>query len=220
MPRPYNVEEEHFDGDDDDVSESADDGDDAFAAGVHLDVEEEELAAAAQGGPKKGRRAPINNEAALLLKLQQMGEPTPDDSDAAWLETLTVTAPEPLELDDAEDDTKRELAFHKLALASVRSAQERLRRLGVAYTRPDDYLAEMLKPDAHMVKVKRRLVQQQEAIVQADERRKQRDRKKFGKQQQTEKLQARVREKKADIARVTQQRKAGGRKQQYVVDGC
>ena len=42
MPRPYNVEEEHFDGDDDDVSESADDGDDAFAAGVHLDVEEEE----------------------------------------------------------------------------------------------------------------------------------------------------------------------------------
>ena len=56
MPRPYNVEEEHFDGDDDDVSESADDGDDAFAEGVHLDVEEEELAAAAQGGPKKGRR--------------------------------------------------------------------------------------------------------------------------------------------------------------------
>ena len=74
-------------------------------------VEEEALARAMPSGRKRGQAA-IYNEAALLLKLEQMtGGVDTDTDDKAWLETLAVTAPEPLEVDDAEDDIKRELAL-------------------------------------------------------------------------------------------------------------
>ena len=75
------------------------------------DAEEEALALAMPSGRKRGQAA-IYNEAALLLKLEQMtGGVDTDTDDKAWLETLAVTAPEPLEVDDAEDDIKRELAL-------------------------------------------------------------------------------------------------------------
>ena len=53
----------------------------------------------------------IANEAALLFKLQELTGGVDVDSDEAWLETLTVTAPDPLVVEDVEDDLKRELAL-------------------------------------------------------------------------------------------------------------
>lgn len=80
-------------------------------AGDDAEAEEEALALAMPSGRKRGQAA-IYNEAALLMKLEQMtGGVDTDTDDKAWLETLAVTAPEPLGVDDAEDDIKRELAL-------------------------------------------------------------------------------------------------------------
>lgn len=149
---------------------------------MDAELEEDELALALPTERKRGR-AGTYNEAALLLKLEQLtGGVDTDTDDTAWLETLTVTAPEPLGVEDAEDDLQRELAFYNQALSAVKSAQTRLTKLGVPYLRPDDYFAEMLKSDAHMSKVKARLIRQQEGIFHAEQRRKQQHNKKFGKQ--------------------------------------
>ena len=113
------------------------------------DVDEAELLAL-QGGKRKKEYV---NEAALELKLKQLTENANPDPDKAWLETLAVTSTERLELDDAEDDLKRELAFYNQALSAVKMAQTRLEKLGVPHVRPDDYFAEMVKSDKHMLKV-------------------------------------------------------------------
>ncbi|KAL1507076.1 hypothetical protein AB1Y20_007937 [Prymnesium parvum] len=158
--------------------------------------------------PPGARAKELVNEAALQLKLQELRSTAPADADAAWLESLAVTASAPLPLDDAEDDLKRELAFYNQALAAVKEAQQRFVRLGVPHVRPDDYFAEMVKSDNHMIKVKRRMVNQQQEIVEQEARRKQKANKKFGKQVQRETLTARAQQKKREIAEVSKLRKA------------
>ena len=161
-------------------------------------------------------RASSSNEAALLLKLEQLtGGIDPEKSDETWVESLVVTAPEPLQLDDPDDDLKRELAFYNQALSAVRVAQERLDRLGIPHVRPDDYFAEMVKTDKHMNKVKMRMLREQTDIAAAEERRKQSANKKFGKQVQHEVLQARQQEKRRNMVEVKElrkKRKGAGRK--------
>ena len=153
-------------------------------------------------------RASSSNEAALLLKLEQLtGGVDPEKSDETWVESLVVTAPEPLQLDDPDDDLKRELAFYNQALSAVRVAQERLDRLGIPHVRPDDYFAEMVKTDKHMSKVKMRMLREQTDIAAAEERRKQSANKKFGKQVQHEVLQARQQEKRRNMVEVKELRK-------------
>ncbi|EOD04468.1 hypothetical protein EMIHUDRAFT_45214, partial [Emiliania huxleyi CCMP1516] len=127
--------------------------------------------------------------------------------DAAWLDCLVVTAPEPLGVEDAEDDLKRELAFYNQALGAVKVAQARMDRLGVPYRRPDDYFAEMSKSDKHMERVKRKIIGEQQAIAGAEQRRKQRTAKKFGKAVQVAKTQERAQQRKREIASVTSARK-------------
>jgi hypothetical protein len=54
----------------------------------------------------------VSNEAALLLKLNELtGGIDPESTDEAWIESLVVTSDEPLRIDDADDDLKRELAL-------------------------------------------------------------------------------------------------------------
>ena len=128
-------------------------------------------ARAGAGGGAAAGRSDTCNEAAILRKLEQLrGGVDTESDDAAWLETLDITASEPVELDDAEEG-QRELAFYTQALAAVKSAQARLTKMDVPFARPDDYFAEMLKTDQHMAKVKLRLIKQQEAVFNAEQRR-------------------------------------------------
>lgn len=152
--------------------------------------------------------ASTNNEAALLLKLQELtGGVDAEASDDTWLESLVVTSAEPLACENPDDDLKRELAFYNQALAAVRVAQGRFERMGVPHARPDDYFAEMLKSDRHMTKVKQRMIQEQTEMQAAEERRKQRANKKFGKQVQREVLTARAQKRKREINEVSNLRK-------------
>ena len=109
---------------------------------------------------------PATNDAALLLKLEELtGGVDIEEADDTWVESLVVTSAEPLQIDDPDDDLKRELAFYNQALGAVRIAQQRFDRLGVPHVRPDDYFAEMVKSDNHMSKVKRRMLQEQVAYA-------------------------------------------------------
>eukprot|EP00316_Scyphosphaera_apsteinii_P001590 CAMPEP_0119328118 /NCGR_PEP_ID=MMETSP1333-20130426/72499_1 /TAXON_ID=418940 /ORGANISM="Scyphosphaera apsteinii, Strain RCC1455" /LENGTH=310 /DNA_ID=CAMNT_0007336885 /DNA_START=13 /DNA_END=945 /DNA_ORIENTATION=+ len=169
------------------------------------DAEEHEQVAASRSNDRQ--RPTVSNQAALALKLIELtGGVDAEISDDAWLETLAITATKPLEIEDPEDDLKRELAFYHQALGAVHAAQMKMDRLGVPYRRPDDYFAEMVKSDKHMTKVKKRMITEQQAILTSEERRKQRTAKKFGKQVQTAKLQERAQQRKAAAGQVQNKR--------------
>ena len=64
------------------------------------------------------------------------------------------------------------------------------------FTRPADYFAEMVKSDAHMERIRQRLLDESAGMKRAEEKRKEREGKKFGKQVQLEKQKERERGKK------------------------
>ncbi|KAI0729590.1 eukaryotic rRNA processing [Fomitopsis betulina] len=116
-------------------------------------------------------------------------------SSLPWTETLAVTYSETIEA-DVDDDLKRELAFYKQALHGAQLAKSLATKHGLAFTRPPDYFAEMVKSDAHMERIRQRLLDESATIKRSEDKRKEREGKKFGKQVQMEKLQERERSKK------------------------
>jgi hypothetical protein len=64
------------------------------------------------------------------------------------------------------------------------------------FTRPDDFFAEMVKTDAHMERIRQRLLDESACIAKSEERRREREGKKIGKQVQLEKIKERERSKK------------------------
>ncbi|PCH39842.1 eukaryotic rRNA processing [Wolfiporia cocos MD-104 SS10] len=117
------------------------------------------------------------------------------DPSLSWTETLVVSYPETIDV-DVDDDLNRELAFYKQALHSAQAAKSLAAKHNFPFTRPSDYFAEMVKSDAHMERIRQRLLDESAAIKRSEEKRKEREGKKFGKQVQMEKLQERQRGKK------------------------
>lgn len=72
----------------------------------------------------------------------------------------------------------------------------------MAFTRPNDYFAEMVKADEHMGRIKAKLVEEAAGKKASAEARKQRDLKKFGKQVQVAKLQEREKEKRSTLEKI------------------
>lgn len=103
---------------------------------------------------------------------------------------------------DVSDDLQRELAFYTQCLEAAREGRSRLIAEGVPFSRPKDYFAEMVKEDAHMEKVKAKLVEEASAKKAAAEARKLRDLKKFGKQVQVAKLQERQKAKRETLDKI------------------
>ena len=62
----------------------------------------------------------------------------------------------PIAEDEVHNDFKRELLFYRQAQAAVMEALPRLKSMGIATRRPDDYFAQMAKSDQHMQKVSHR----------------------------------------------------------------
>jgi rRNA-processing protein EBP2 len=69
-----------------------------------------------------------------------------------WVETLSLVSPRP-DVPDVNDDLSRELAFYQQALHTVMEGRERVKTTGQLFTRPNDFFAEMVKSDGHMLKV-------------------------------------------------------------------
>jgi rRNA-processing protein EBP2 len=182
------------DAEDDDEEDEEDEDEDDIALSDLDSVASED-----KGDIIPHQRLTINNTAALTAALTRIQLPY---SKLAFSEYQAVTTDEPVEIADVEDDLNRELAFYKQCLSGVKDARKKLKKEGVAFSRPADYFAEMVKSDEHMGKIKQKLIDAAAGKKAAAEARKQRDLKKFGKQVQVAKLQERAKEKKDTIEKI------------------
>lgn len=135
--------------------------------------------------------------------------------DTSFFDTQSLTYPDSLDIPDASDDLAREvqlqalltLVMHYLLLTPVNSykqslwaANEGRKRFEAAnkpFARPNDFYAEMVKTDAHMERIRQRLLDERASLEASEKAKAQRQLKKFGKQVQVAKQQEREKAKKA-----------------------
>lgn len=132
-------------------------------------------------------------QSVLIAKAKEMALDNIAGHKLPWIETLTITSSNPIELpaDKINDDLTRELAFYQQALAAGQEAKKRIIQAKVPFNRPSDFFAEMIKSDQHMLRIKKHLVEEAQAIKSAEEAKKMREMRKFGKKVQIEKIQER-----------------------------
>ncbi|KAL6900241.1 eukaryotic rRNA processing [Trichoderma evansii] len=147
-------------------------------------------------------RLTINNTTALLAALERISIPTDKSAPFASHQSIVSATETSESIPDVSDDLQRELAFYSQCLEAVRLGRSRLISEGVPFSRPKDYFAEMVKEDAHMEKIKTKLVEEASAKKAAAEARKLRDLKKFGKQVQVSKLQERQKAKRETLDKI------------------
>ncbi|KAL1729665.1 eukaryotic rRNA processing protein EBP2-domain-containing protein [Schizophyllum commune] len=139
------------------------------------------------------RKLEIDNTVAL----ERIRDTIQLDPSLPWTETLVLSYPNTIDVDvDVEDDLNRELAFYKQALHGANAARALAAKHNFPFTRPADYFAEMVKSDAHMERIRQRLLDEKAAIKKSEDKRREREGKKFGKQVQIEKLKEREQSKK------------------------
>lgn len=114
-----------------------------------------------------------------------------------------------MELENVHDDLKREVAFYNTAVSAVKWGKEQLKEQQIGYKRPVDYFAEMLKTDAHMAKVKDKLIYEQKKISAVEDRKQSVAHKRVAKKVQAEKITARQAQKKDTLKAVQQWKKRG-----------
>lgn len=144
----------------------------------------------------------VYNKDGLLDKLADITWPENVD----WLHKLTLDIDQEQKV-DVNDDLTRELAFYTQALEGAREAFGKFQSMGLPFLRPSDYYAEMVKSDAHMVKVKGRLLSEKRRTEESEERRKARESKKLSKEVQAQKQRERAKQKKEEIESVKNWRK-------------
>uniref|UniRef100_A0A7S0SLK1 rRNA-processing protein EBP2 n=1 Tax=Mantoniella antarctica TaxID=81844 RepID=A0A7S0SLK1_9CHLO len=195
---------------DDDYDSEEDDGEMMEGEGFGVDDDDEELEAemAALESSRQGNRRPekvyINNKAGLEASILDFAW----THKAKWIDHMAVAGEEGVESPaDINDDLTRETYFYEQALASANVAIKRLKDLGIAVKRPEDFYAEMVKSDEHMKRVRAELIFEQTSQETREERRKAREQKRYGKQVQAEKIKERTLQKKESIKSIEKWRK-------------
>lgn len=145
------------------------------------------------------QRLTINNTAALTKAYNSIALPI---AKLPFSEHQTIISEEPISIPNVDDDLDRELAFHKQCLIAAKEGRFRLKKEGIAFSRPADFFAEMVKSDEHMGSVKKRMTDEAANRKAAAEARKQRDLRKFGKQVQVAKLQDRDKAKRETLEKI------------------
>lgn len=104
-----------------------------------------------------------------------------ETTDLPFVQTLEVSEfelPETNELDDME----REMNFYNHALMAAKSGRNNLESLGLPVKRPNDYFCEQVKSDAHMSRIKDRLLLEEKRIEAFEQRKNREQNRKFNKQ--------------------------------------
>lgn len=147
-------------------------------------------------------RLTINNTSALLAALDRISIPKDQRTTFASHQSISSSVKTAESIPDVSDDLQRELAFYSQCLEAAKAGRAKLLAEGVPFSRPKDYFAEMIKEDAHMEKVKAKLIEEASAKKASAEARKLRDLKKFGKQVQVAKLQERQKAKRETLEKI------------------
>ncbi|KAI4233945.1 MAG: hypothetical protein LQ349_004092 [Xanthoria aureola] len=188
--QPEPQEEERMDTEDD-IDEDAEEG---IPLSDIEDLSEEE-----KGDIIPHQRLTINNTTALTKAYNSIALPL---ANLPFSEHQTIISKAPISIPDVNDDLNRELAFHKQCLLAAKEGRYQLKKEGIAFSRPPDFFAEMVKSDEHMGKVKQRMTDEAANRKAAAEARKQRDLRKFGKQVQVAKLQDRDQAKRQTLEKI------------------
>ena len=157
---------------------------------------------AAPDTPASSRPPPTYDTAALADKLEDVAWPP----GAAWAEGRALTSARADEVAAVDDDLARETAFYHQAAAAARAALASYEAAGVAWARPADFYAEMVKSDGHMARVKAQLDFERSSADAADERRKARAAKQYAKEVAAERRKEKVAAKKAAVQGVARLR--------------
>ncbi|KAG6194523.1 hypothetical protein E4U10_002838 [Claviceps purpurea] len=147
-------------------------------------------------------RLTINNASALQAALDRIAIPHNQRATFASHQSISSSTKTADSIPDVSDDLQRELAFYSQCLEAAKIGRANLHAEGVSFSRPKDYFAEMIKEDAHMEKVKAKLIEEASAKKASAEARKLRDLKKFGKQVQVAKLQERQKAKRETLDKI------------------
>ena len=114
---------------------------------------------------------------------------------------------------EINEDIKREIAFHNVTRQNVQTGMKILVQAQVPISRPDDFLAEMLKTDEHMLKVKGRLLKQQHKMQKFEEKRSRQENKKYHKAIKSFTQTKRHQEKRENVNAIEELKKAVRAKQ-------
>lgn len=109
---------------------------------------------------------------------------------------------------DYKDNTKRESYFYSNTLRNVSKGCRILASMNVKWNRPDDMLAEMLKTDQHMKKIKMDLLKQEQKIKAVELKKQRYVEKKFTKKIQVEKKKQRKQEAKKNLREIENWKKS------------
>lgn len=81
-----------------------------------------------------------------------------------WIERLTVNQRSEMEKFDVDDDIKRELVFYNQTQKAAIEAILKLKTMSQRINRPEDYMAEMLKSEEQVSKIKRNIIDNENRI--------------------------------------------------------
>jgi rRNA-processing protein EBP2 len=163
---------------------------------------------------KKSAKAPVgvervkavNNVADLQKKKAELEYRVPVGlKRVPWAETLALTTPEIPDFED--EDVAREKAFHDATHEAVKEGYRRLKSLGIPASRPEDFLAEMLKTDSQMFKVRAHLAEAEKRIKKFEDRKQKQMDKKFNKKSQAAKTKKKAEQKKENLTQVNNWKK-------------
>jgi len=113
--------------------------------------------------------------------------------------------------DPVLNDFKREMTFHRQAQAAILDAIPKLKSLGLATKRPEDYFAEMAKTDDHMQKIRENLMTKQQQQQRSERVKQLRQQRKEGKMLQIQTKLQRQQEKKEMLDQVKKYRKGASK---------
>lgn len=128
------------------------------------------------------------------------------DLDLGFAETMQIDE-FVLDITDENDDLDREMNFYNHTLQAVQLGRKKLEKLGIPTSRPTDYFCENMKSDAHMAKVKDRLLLEEKKMEAFEKRKNQEQNRKYNKQVAALRKEEKTLDKKNQIKQVAQLRK-------------
>lgn len=106
-----------------------------------------------------------------------------------------------------KDEIKKEIGFYNATRDNVMLGMRFLIQSSVPIARPDDFLAEMLKTDKHMLDIKQRLLKQQTKIKTFEENKTKTENKKLHKALKDHKMRSKHSEKKQNLKNIEKLKK-------------
>jgi rRNA-processing protein EBP2 len=107
-----------------------------------------------------------------------------------------------IDVEDDNDDLQREMAFYQQTLEAAKAGRSRLESLGVPTRRPVDFFCENVKSDAHMNRIKDRLILEEKKIDAFDKRKNREVNRKYEKQVAAIRKQEKSKQVKDEIGQV------------------